>query len=51
MVQIMGVLVKRSRIAYGAILIDRGLHEGGKMGLLVVDNQRSLEARLAVMGA
>ena len=51
MVQIMVVLVKRPRIAYGAILIDRSMNESGEMGLPVVDNQQSLGARLAVMRA
>ena len=49
MVQIMGVLVKRLRIAYGAILIHRGVYEGRKISLLVVENQQSLGPRLAVM--
>jgi len=50
-VQIMGVLVKRSRITYGAILIHCGMYEGRRISLLVVENQQSLRARLAVMGA
>ncbi len=50
-VQIMGVLVKRSRIAYGAILIHCGMYEGRKISLPIVKNQQSLGARLAVMGA
>lgn len=50
-VQIMGVLVKRPRIVYGAILIHHGMYEGRKISLLVVENQQSLGPRLAIMDA
>jgi hypothetical protein len=43
MAQIVLVLVNRPGIANGATLIDRGVYEGGEMGLLTV--------YLAVMGA